>query len=499
MTVALSARGLSVRFGDVEVLSAVDVDISESSIHGLIGENGAGKSTLGKVLGGYYCASSGTLDVFGDAVTRWDPPTALAQGVAIMHQELQLVPYLTVAQNVFMGIEDQRFGILRRNEASRLDGLMQSSGLQLDPNAVTADLPIADQQKIEILRALARQARVIVMDEPTSSLSHAEVEQLHQIMMRLRDEGRTVIYVTHFLDHILDTCDTITVLRDGKHVRTRSAKGLTKGDLVSDMLGGEKAETPFPGKRQPAKRTPLFDVRGLVGHGVSVEHLQIAAGEILGLVGLVGSGRTEIARAIVGADPAAGEVTLEGSPVPRNIAGATAAGLVMVPEDRRKDGLVMTIPVRPNITLPHLGRFARGGIVTRSRERARVQGAIERFNIRPTAIDGDVSRYSGGNQQKVLLAKWLEGDPRVVILDEPSRGVDVGAREAIHQAVVDLAASGAGVLLISSDIEEVLGLAHRAYLVHKGTLVEEIDPETTTDADALASLFRHQATQERRA
>ena len=220
MTKALAARDISVRFGDVEVLSGVDVEISQGSIHGLIGENGAGKSTLGKVLGGYYQASSGALEVFGQTVNRWDPPTALAHGVAIMHQELQLVPHLTVAQNVFMGLEEHRFGVLRGNEPARLERLMETSGLRLDPHAVTADLPIADQQRIEILRALAREARVIVMDEPTSSLSNEEVERLHRIMAGLRDEGRAVIYVSHFLDHVLEVCDRITVLRDGALVRT---------------------------------------------------------------------------------------------------------------------------------------------------------------------------------------------------------------------------------------------------------------------------------------
>ncbi|MEM1237096.1 MAG: sugar ABC transporter ATP-binding protein [Pseudomonadota bacterium] len=499
MTVALSARGMTVRFGDVEVLSSVDVEIASGSIHGLIGENGAGKSTLGKVLGGYYRASAGTLSVFGKAVVRWDPPSALAHGVAIMHQELQLVPYLTVAQNVFMGLEEHRFGVLRRNEAARLEALMETSGLSLDPNAVTADLSIADQQKIEILRALAREARVIVMDEPTSSLSNAEVAQLHRIMERLRDEGRTVIYVTHFLDHILETCDTVTVLRDGELVRTRGAKGLTKGDLVSDMLGGDKAETPFPAKVRPREIKPLFEVRNLKGAGVSVRSLTVGVGEIVGLIGLVGSGRTEIARAIVGADPVAGDVLLDGVPVPRDIASATAAGLVMVPEDRRNEGLVMTLPVRPNITLPHLRRFSQSGVMAQGCERSQTQAAIERFNVRPSAVDGDVSRYSGGNQQKVLLAKWLQGDPRIVVLDEPSRGVDVGAREAIHRAIAALAASGAGVLLISSEIEEVLGLAHRAYLVDRGSLIEEINPDEACEAEIMHALFRHQSLQERTA
>ena len=490
---ALSARGITVRFGDVEVLSAVDVDIAEGSIHGLIGENGAGKSTLGKVLGGYYQASAGTLSAFGKPVGRWDPPMALASGIAIMHQELQLVPHLSVAQNVFMGIEDNRWGILQRNEADRLDGVMAASGLKLDPNAVTADLPIAEQQKIEILRALARKARVIVMDEPTSSLSNEEVDQLHRIMGSLREEGRSVIYVSHYLDHVLEVCDRVTVLRDGKLVMTEDIEGQSKQTLVSAMLGGEKSETLYPAKIRNTAPEPALTVRDLKGDGVDVAALDVGAGEIVGLIGLVGSGRSEIARAIIGADKAHGDIQLYGNDVPRSIDAATRAGMVLVPEDRRRQGLVMTSPVRANITLPHLARFSKLGVMDFRRERQTTRAHIERFNIRPAIVDGDVSRYSGGNQQKVLLAKWLEGAPKLVVLDEPSRGVDVGARETIHGAIAELAAAGTAVLLISSEIDEVLGLAHRAYLVDRGRTVQEIDPDAVEEADVLAALFHHQS------
>ena len=285
----------------------------------------------------------------------------------------------------------------------------------------------------------------------------------------------------------------MTVLRDGQLVRTDAMDGLTKQDLVSAMLGGEKTETTFPAKVNPAATEVSLSVRDLRGDGVRVDTLEIMAGEIVGLIGLVGSGRSEIARAIVGADPATGQVTLSGAPVARGVRAATEAGMVLVPEDRRKQGLVMTLPVRANITLPHLQRFSRSGIMVGRQERRRARDLIERFNVRPAMVDGDVSRYSGGNQQKVLLAKWLEGDPKLVILDEPSRGVDVGARETIHQAIAALAATGTGVLVISSEIEEVLGLAHRAHLVDRGRIVEEIDPDTVTEADILAALFRHQS------
>jgi ribose transport system ATP-binding protein len=490
---AIQARGITVRFGDVEVLSGIDVDIAKGSIHGLIGENGAGKSTLGKVLGGYYRASVGTLSVFGKPSGRWDPPTALARGVAIMHQELQLVPHLTVAQNVFMGIEKHRWGVLQRNEARRLQDVMNDSGLHLNPHTLAIDLPIADQQKVEILRALAREAQVIVMDEPTSSLSKDEIDQLHKIMGRLRDEGRTVVYVTHFLDHVLEVCDQVTVLRDGNLVMTQAIADQTKQSLVGAMLGGDRTETHYPEKGEIPDADVVLSVRNLVGADVNVEALDIKAGEIVGLIGLVGSGRSEIARAIVGADQATGNVTLNGKTIVPSIRAATEAGMVMVPEDRRKQGLVMALPVSSNVTLPHLRRYARTGVISTMQESHATAGHIEKFSVRPASINGDISRYSGGNQQKILLAKWLEGDPQVVILDEPTRGVDVGARETIHAAIAELAANGTAVLLISSEIDEVLGLAHRAHLVDGGQIMQEIDPNTVVESEVLAALFQHQS------
>jgi ribose transport system ATP-binding protein len=493
--VAIRARGLGVSFGGVSVLRNIDLDIGIGKIHGLVGENGAGKSTLGKVLGGYYAASAGRLEVFGQPAAPWNPRTALARGVALMHQELQLVPELTVAQNVFLGIEDRTFGFLHGTEAARLAALMTSSGYTLDPQAVVSSLSIADRQKIEILRALARNARVIVMDEPTSSLAKDEVNQLHQTMRTLRDAGRSVIYVSHFLDDVLSVSDRITVLRDGDHVLTRPADDLTKGDIVSAMLGGGKSQTPFPPKRPSTDTTLALEVVGLTSaSGVRDVSLSIRRGEIVGLIGLVGSGRTEIARAIVGADPSTGTVRLNGQDyTQRSPHASTSRGLVMVPEDRRKQGLVMSMAVRPNVTLPHLGRFASRGWMRRARETRAVRQMIDHFQVRPAATEGDVSFFSGGNQQKVLLGKWLAGDPGVVILDEPSRGVDVGARQRIHEAIADLAQNGVAVLVISSEIEEVLGLSHRAYLVDRGRIVEEVDPSRTDEAAVLGALFQHQS------
>lgn len=495
--VAIRAEGLGVSFGGVSVLRNISLHIAVGEIHGLVGENGAGKSTLGKVLGGYYQATAGRIEVFDTLAQPWNPRAALARGVALMHQELQLVPALTVAQNVFLGIEKRTLGVLHQTESARLTALMQSSGFALDPDAVVSTLSIADRQKIEILRALARNARVIVMDEPTSSLAKNEVAQLHQIMRALRADRRTVIYVSHFLDDILSVSDRVTVLRDGDLVLTAEAASLTKSSIVAAMLGGGKTETPFPGRLLSTDPTPALEVSGLTNATISDVSLTMRRGEIVGLIGLVGSGRTEIARAIIGADAASGGVRVAGVAFTnRSPYQATQRGVVMVPEDRRKQGLVMTLPVRPNMTLPHLGRFSRLGIMNRLTEGRKAAEQIDHFRVRPANPEGDIAAYSGGNQQKVLIGKWLIGDPRVVILDEPSRGVDVGARQRIHEAIAELAARGAAVLVISSEIEEVLGLAHRAYLVDKGRVVEMIDPGQCDGGQVLAALFRHQSTPE---
>lgn len=494
-TDAIRAFGLGVSFGGVSVLRNISLHIAQGEIHGLVGENGAGKSTLGKVLGGYYQATTGRIEVFGQPADPWNPRAALARGVALMHQELQLVPAMTVAQNVFLGIEDKTLGVLHRNESRRLAALMASSGFALDPDAVVSTLSIADRQKIEILRALARDARVIVMDEPTSSLAKDEVAQLHQTMRALRADGRAVIYVSHFLDDILSVADRVTVLRDGDHVLTAAARDLTKGSIVSAMLGGGKTETPFPPKRPSTDPGLALEVDGLASAtGVNGVSLTLRRGEILGLIGLVGSGRSEIARAIIGADPASGRVRLNGEDFPdRNPHRSTQRGIVMVPEDRRKQGLVMTLPVRPNMTLPHLARFSRLGILRRGQEQASAAALIDHFHIRPANPEGNIAAFSGGNQQKVLIGKWLIADPKVVILDEPSRGVDVGARQRIHEAIAELAARGVAVLIISSEIEEILGLAHRACLVDRGRIVETIDPDQSDEGQVLAALFRHQS------
>lgn len=489
--------GISKSFSGVEVLRNVSIDFMPGEIHGLIGENGAGKSTVGKIVGGYYSRSSGDMTVFDETVSQWNPPLALSRGVAMMHQELQLVPALSVAENVFLGIERSRAGLLLGDEQQRLTAIAAFAGFDIDPKALAGSLSIADQQKVEIMRALAREARVIVMDEPTSSLTHDEAERLHGVMRKLRDRGCTIIYVSHFLDHILDVCDTVTVMRDGAVIRTSPAAGETKASLIAAMIGRPAADVAYPELPPEPDRAgmPLVSVRGLAtGTGVRGADLDLWPGEIVGLVGLVGSGRTEIARAIFGADPSvAGTVVVAGEDYPdRSPRSSIERGIAMVPEDRRKQGLVLTQTVRPNMTLPHLSRFASLGLMRAAGERGETRRLIDYFGVQPGHVDGAVVTYSGGNQQKVVMGKWILGDPRIVILDEPSRGVDVGARRRIHEFIGETARRGAAILLISSEIEEVMGLAHRAYTVSGGRITGAFVPADTTVDQVIWRLFHEQ-------
>jgi ribose transport system ATP-binding protein len=485
--------GIEKAFGPIKVLRSIDLDFRAGEVRGIVGENGAGKSTVGKIIGGYYTFDSGGLEVFGEAVANWTPRRALQHGIAMIHQELQLVPALTVAENVFLGIEDNAAGVLKGNEAARFRELDARCNFGLDPQATVRDLRIADRQKVEIMRAIARDARVIIMDEPTSSLTADEAERLHEVIAWLAADGRTVIYVTHFLDHALATCHRITVMRDGQVVRTADAKDETKASLVEAMLG-ESADVAFPAipAAPDASLPPLLEVKAIATDtGLRDVSLSVRPGEIVGLIGLVGSGRSETLRAIFGADPiTAGEIRIAGerydAPSPTASVGM---GLALIPEDRRKQGLVLTQVVRPNVSLPHLARIARWGVVREGEEKRRTKALIDHLTVTPNAVDGRVALYSGGNQQKVLLSKWMFGKPRVVLLDEPSRGVDIGARRRIHDFVVELAAGGAAVLLVSSEIEEVLGLSQRAYLMRGGRIIGEIDTRTAKLDDVMFRLF----------
>jgi ABC-type sugar transport system, ATPase component len=496
--IAVRVRGVAKSFGGTRILNDITIDFAKGSVHALVGENGAGKSSVGKIVGGYYSADEGTVEVFEETVTRFSPRDALNRGIAMIHQELQLVPELTVLQNVFLGQESHKAGFLSKGDLARFHALEETCDFGLNPHAKVADMRIAERQKVEIMRAVARDARVIIMDEPTSSLTEDEAERLHQVIARLKARGVTVIYVSHFLDHILANCDRVTVMRDGNVVRTDDIAGETKQSLVDSMLG-QASEIIWP-------KLPALPARQIASV-VEMEHvstdtgltdisLKIRPGEIVGLIGLVGAGRTEVGRAMFGADPiTSGTYSIEGVVQNDrfNIPRAVAQGVALVPEDRRKQGLVMTQTSRPNISLASLGKIARFGLIDGAKERTRAQKMIDHFGIVPAKIDGEVAFYSGGNQQKVLLSKWAVEKPKLLILDEPSRGVDIGARQRIHEFIVEMAASGVGVLLISSELEEVINLSHRGYLMSEGRIFAEANCRELTVEDALNRIFREQS------
>lgn len=493
MEAAVELRDVGKSFGAARVLEDIGLTVVAGEVHALVGENGAGKSTVGKIIGGYYTRDAGTLRIFGEDATSWSPRAALGAGVAMIHQELQLVPEMTVAQNVFLGIEENLGGLLRGTDRARFDALEAHCGFGLDPDAKVAGLRIAERQKVEIMRALAREARVIIMDEPTSSLTADEAEKLHQVIAWLKSDGRTVIYVTHFLDHVLANCDKVTIMRDGRIVRTGPVGEETKARLVEAMLG-EPADIAYPELPPPPPEAtpPLLSVEDISSDaGVGEVSLVVRPGEIVALIGLVGSGRSEVARAIFGADRiTSGNIVVDGErfadPLPSR---SLRQKIAFVPEDRRKQGLVLTQRTRPNMSLPHLGAISRLGLLDTSKERRQTRDLIEHFNIVPPLIDGEVAYYSGGNQQKVLLSKWVFEKPRLVILDEPSRGVDIGARRRIHDFVVELANTGTAVLLISSDLEEALALSHRGYLMSNGRIIEDVDCRKVTLEQVLFRLF----------
>lgn len=493
--------GISKRFGGTQALKDVDLQLKVGEIHAFVGENGAGKSTLGKVIAGIYQPDNGRLTVAGVPVGRWNPARAQRQGIAMIAQELALVPELTIEQNVFLGTEEHRAGIARNNLGQRYARLEEEVGFGLNPRVKVKDLRLADQQKVEILRSLARDAQVIVMDEPTSSLTAHEMDQLHELMGKLRNRGCTVVYVSHFLDAVLEVSDTITVMRDGQRVRTATAAEETKQSVVTAMLGREM-DAAFPSRppRVDANVPPMLNVSHLsTDTGVQDMSFHVRPGEVVGLLGLVGSGRSECARAIFGVDPiTGGNVELDGQPhVAPSPQGSMAKGLMFVPEDRHHDGLVLQRSVRENIALASLKLFSRFGVIDAKKEKQETQAMAEQLAMRPARIELPVTGFSGGNQQKALIGKALINKPRFIILDEPTRGVDIGAKRTIYDLIVGLADDGIGVLLISSEHEEVMELCHRAYLVSAGRTGVEIDPAQTTVDAVLYELFHVPATQEK--
>ena len=487
---ALQFQSLTKTFPGVRALDTVSFAVRARSIHALMGENGAGKSTLLKILSGAQKPDSGNILLNGQPHIFASPSAAHAAGVAVIYQELHLVPHLSVADNLFLGHLPSRMGFVVRRQL--LDDARQQLdilGEDIDPRTLVHRLPIAQRQMVEIAKALTHNAGLIAFDEPTSSLSSREVDRLFAVIRQLRDNGRVILYVTHRMDEVFDLCDAATVLRDGKHVQTwESLAGVTRDQLVGAMVGRSIADV-FQYQPRPHGDV-LLRVDNLLGRGlVEPVSFDVKAGEIVGLFGLVGAGRTELLKLIYGAEKAtAGGITVAGQVVHfTHPCQAIRQGLVLCPEDRKKEGVVAIRPVWENINISARRHFSPlGFFLHHSRENANARRYIDALSIKTPTIHQLTSRLSGGNQQKVILARWLAENPRVVLLDEPTRGIDVGAKAEIYAIIYELARRGAAVVVVSSELPEVLGVADRVLVMREGRLVASLDRDQATPHEVLS-------------
>jgi simple sugar transport system ATP-binding protein/ribose transport system ATP-binding protein len=488
---------VSKRFGGAPALAEVSVTIRRGEIHALVGENGAGKSTLGKIISGVHSPDLGEILVNGESVNFRSPRDAMDRGIVTIAQELAVVPYLSVEENVFLGAEPRRWGFVRRREMRRrYKELVNRVGFRLPASQMAGSLVTADQQKLEILRALSRDASTIIMDEPSAALSMHEVYALHGVIRSLTASGRTVILISHFLSEVLDLADTITILRDGRVIRSGPANQETENSLIEGMLGRSLGQA-FPDKQLAPRESPvLLEVNELCAPGVHDASLRVRAGEIVGLAGLVGSGRSEFASALFGASKVtSGTILIAGKDVTHHDPHQSLReGISLIPESRKEQGLLMGRPISENVSLANLNVLSRLGIVSPTRERNRVSIALENVRVKMASMRTPVSSLSGGNQQKVLFARTTLCEPRVLIADEPTRGVDVGSKRMIYDVLVEQAAAGLGVVVISSELEEVLGLAHRIIVMRAGRFVAELTGEAMTQQAVLEAAFAETAT-----
>jgi len=477
MSSLVELTGVSKSYGGVQALSDVSFPIAPATVHALVGENGAGKSTLVRILTGVVQPDEGELRVDGAPQRIGDPQTAHRLGIVAMYQEPTVFPDLTVAENVFAGRHPRGPGRTvgwrsMREEAARL---LAELGVDFGPDTPVRGLGVADRQLLEIAKALSSSARLLIMDEPTAALSPHEVENLFATVRRLRERGVAIVFISHRLEEVSALADTVTVLRDGRHIATRPAAGLAHGEIVRLMVGREL------GALFPKEEAEIGDVTlradGLTRRGVfSGVSFELRRGEIVGLAGFVGSGRTEVARAIFGIDRLdSGRLWIEGKPFrPRSPRAALRRGVAYLPEDRLQQGLVQPMTVGQNVSMAVLPGLAPGGLLRPARERALARRFMEQLRIKATSPAQVVRSLSGGNQQKVVLAKWLAAEPRILLLDEPTHGVDVGTKADVHRTISHLAARGLTILLISSELPEILGMADRVLVMREGRLVTEL-------------------------
>ena len=480
--------GIVKRFGPVQVLHGVSFALEPGRVYGLLGENGAGKSTLMKILAGYEQPSEGRVLVDGEAVAFSGSRDAEARGIVLIHQEFNLAEDLSIAGNIFLGHERRKGWFLDERAMRReAEAALAAVGLTRDPDEPVRRLIVAEKQLVEIAKALSRKARFLIMDEPTATLTPSEVSRLFGLIERMKAQGVTIVYISHKLDEVERITDEVVVMRDGRLVGRAPTASLTRHDMATMMVGREIADL-FPDKVEPqAAAAPALQVEGFTVPGWAQDvSFAVRPGEILGFAGLVGAGRTELFEGIMGLRPGSGTIRLGGRPVAlRSPRDAARNGLTYLSEDRKGKGLHTAFPLRPNLTLMALERYARPWL-DQGAEREALKGAVAEFGIRTGSLEARAASLSGGNQQKLALAKVLHPEPRVVVLDEPTRGVDVGAKREIYFLIQKLAAKGLAVVVISSELIELIGLAHRVAIMREGRLVTTVGGDEMTEETMIA-------------
>jgi ABC-type sugar transport system ATPase subunit len=485
---ALQLRHISKSFPGVKALDDVSFDVKKGTVHSIIGENGAGKSTLMKIINGMETANQGDILIYGKKEAIPSPRTAKNLGIAMIFQELVYVPNLTVGENFFLGKHPKtKTGFIDwkriyREAQERLD----KEGLKFSPHTVMFEIPISDIQLLEILKAVSEDASIIIMDEPTSSLTQHETLRLFTKIKNMRDEGRTILYISHKMDEIFELSDYITVMRDGKTIETGPISQFNRENIIKMMVGREVSSV-YPVVKPPSEEVVL-EVKGLSrGKAFRDINFTLRKGEILGIAGLVGAGRTEIVQAVCGLDPRdSGDIFVQGKRVKiTDVQSGIRAGITLATEDRRKYGVIMGRSIKENITLPNLYKFSIAGFLNKKIEISEALKFFDKMRIKALGLNTEAYTLSGGNQQKLVLAKWMMSNPKILILDEPTRGIDVGAKHEIYELMRDMAESGVGIIMISSELPELIGMSHRVYVVAEGRIAGELTKENINQVNIM--------------